>query len=128
MLSMKSYASCQAIAETWGQGARQNEATPIFSHHEYIIKNETTIPQHYTVCFEVSTQRFNHSEKFTNQFCEGLDLAVGQESGRIAKNPSVTVRYGRSYEDYYVSIDAITDIRGQCASFAHTIKKLKVYQ
>lgn len=121
-------ASCKAGAQTWDQGARQGIPTHIYGYNEYVIKNETQERQDYTVCTEISTQKFDHSEKIANTECHGVVLYAGQSTGSVTSHPGVLVKYNYASLDYYVSIDSVTDIHGPCSTIKHDIKKLKVYR
>ncbi len=127
LLSSQVHASCTAVAKTWDAGAQGNVTTKIYGHNEYSITNDTAVDQNYKICFEISTQMFDHSHKFTNYFCEVVRLNPGSSTGLVMRNPTVDVKYEKVSSRYYVAIDSITEIYGECESLSHDIKRLMVY-
>ncbi len=121
------YAICSTLTKTWDQGAKQNQHTLLYSHSEYNITNQTNCRQAYQICYEFSAQMYDHSRKFTTAFCENITLEPGQSSGSVKRDPTLDVIYPSAARSYYVAIDSIVEIKGQCQSIAHDAKKLQVY-
>lgn len=128
VISANAHAVCSTIAKTWSAGVRMGITEKVYSHHEYNITNQTSIPQHYDICFHLSTQFYDHSHMIANRFCESVDLQPGQSTGSVRRDPTVDVNYPRSSYRYHASIDAITTISGECYSTSHMIKDLLVYE
>ena len=125
-ITLNAQAQCSAYAETWNQRAKGYEPTQVYSHNEAWIVNQTSTQQHYDICYEVSTQTLQNKDKITYTFCESAELAPGQATGVIKKDPIVVVKYPGYSHPWEVAIDAVTEIHGECRNKSHAMKRLYI--
>jgi hypothetical protein len=97
-------------------------------HMEYNILNQTATAQVYKICFKLITQTLKNTDIFDNSWCEEIQLAPGQSSGSVKRDPMLRIKYVKNSQGFYhIAIDSVVEVHGDCHSLSHDSKRIKVY-
>jgi hypothetical protein len=127
IISTNVFAECSVSIMVKDEEIPGDMPAHIYGRHDYNITNKTSSRQLYQVCHELSTQRYNHTDKFTNAYCENVILSPGQSTGTIKQGITLNLRYPHMSSGWYhVSLDSIMEIHGECQTQMHRIRNVKV--